>query len=170
MRLECSWYGRAFYFTGWIKGCIWKRKTSQLRIAVVLFSRAGMGLFQCLKEPAHGTRLCFRVGSQARGLLLYPGDPGLLVMLLLITGARCLSEGWLGIKQRAHASMPRSSSFCFPRRSPPSGAPIVHALWRAAPLQSSAEASHIQRACWLLHQQLWHLIVHRVKTSRLTYL
>lgn len=48
--------------------------------------------FQGLKQPAYGTGLCFIVCSQARRLLLNPGDPGLLVMLLLITAARCLSE------------------------------------------------------------------------------
>lgn len=86
----------------------------------------------------------------------YPGDPGLLVMLLLITEARCLSEDWLGIKQRAHASTFHISSFCFQRLSLPSGAWTVHALLRAAPLlQSSAEVSHIQYVSWPPYQQIW---------------
>lgn len=145
-----------------------EEKTSQVRTAEVLFSREGIGL----KEPVYETGLCFSLlsGQEAD---TSPWSPGLLVMLLLITAARCLSEGWLGIKQRARASTPHISSFCFQRHSLPSGVRTVHALSSAAPrLQSSAEASLIQ--CFLAAPPAGMAAAGvsslSVKTSRLTFL
>lgn len=77
----------------------------------VVHQRGNKTFFKSFKESPNRIRLCFRVCSQARRLLHYSGDDGLLLMVLLITAACCLSEDWLGIKQSASTYTPHISSF-----------------------------------------------------------
>lgn len=104
-------------------------------------------LEESFKESPRRTRLCFRVCSQARRLLHYSGDAGLLLMVLLITAACCLSEDWLGIKQSASTYTPHISSSVI-------NAALSH-LERVLYIRSQEQAALPSRAVCNRSHQTW---------------